>query len=77
MSTFAERWLAEVAELIAAEKRTGEILDIKTASRGPCTHCGKPVVWHEGLRNWFGDLVHHACAGKWKGDAEASRKNLK
>jgi hypothetical protein len=40
-----------------------ERTDISAKSRGPCSRCGQPVTWHDGLRNWFGDLVHHACAG--------------
>ena len=31
------------------------------ASRGPCVKCGQPVTWWNGLRNWFGELVHLVC----------------
>jgi hypothetical protein len=52
----------------------GEILDIQTASRGPCYRCGEPVTWHDGMRNWFGKLVHHRCARRWKEQAPAGER---
>jgi hypothetical protein len=54
------------SETSLSERRgTAETADIvpdaRTASRGPCTCCGQPVHWHDGLRNWFGDPVHLTC----------------
>jgi hypothetical protein len=34
----------------------------ETASRGACVHCGEIVTWTNGLRNWFGELVHLSCS---------------
>jgi hypothetical protein len=39
---------------------------MSATSRGPCVHCDEPVTWHDGLRNWFGELTHHRCAGLWR-----------
>jgi hypothetical protein len=52
--------------------QSGQVVDIATASRGLCTHCGTPVIWSNGLRNWFGQLVHHVCAGKLRADDATS-----
>jgi hypothetical protein len=49
----------------------GTVLDIRSASRGPCIHCGEPVTWQDGLKNWFGELVHRRCAGRRKEQEQA------
>jgi hypothetical protein len=42
---------AELVELLAPVR----------SARGPCVNCGAPVTWTNGLRNWFGELVHLRC----------------
>jgi hypothetical protein len=54
------------AEAVPSPTPTAEVVEIASASRGPCTYCGEPVTWRDGLRNWFGQLTHHRCAGRWK-----------
>jgi hypothetical protein len=39
---------------------SAKVIDLQ-AERGPCYRCGHPVTWQNGLRNWFGDLVHLTC----------------
>ena len=43
------------------EVEPATVLDWQTAPRGPCIHCGRPVDRLNGLRNWFGELVHLRC----------------
>ena len=48
--------------LIAELRSPSASSSVTTApSRGPCTHRANPVTRSNGLRNWFGDLVHLRC----------------
>jgi hypothetical protein len=55
---------SEAAKAAKVAKAGEVVVDARTASRGPCYRCGQPVHRYDGLRNWFGELVHHRCAGR-------------
>jgi hypothetical protein len=54
---------AEVLDFLRDPERTCREV------RGACVHCGETVRWSDGLKNWFGQLTHHRCAGLWRARA--------
>jgi hypothetical protein len=56
-NAYLREYRAEVLDFLRDPERTcAEV-------RGACAHCSEPVTWADGLKNWYGRLVHHRCAG--------------